>query len=297
MTVSDDDLRYETHIGFYRNHGHLSGDAEKDAYWHYQAQDQHMLCVIDGAGDIQTGIVSIGQQLPMGAAYHHLVFGAARRSRMIWGGLRHLHSLIAPDRKQPLPHDDVFEAARALNDIYIHTRGVMDNYAWSILHLFGDETLKRLHQNNVGLFIKRFCNNPSVSDFGEISAEFSDWHNEIKQRRDPVAHRIPLSVPPALLNEEDQAAYFALNEEANAAQLEFFEKIRLRAPQVEIDAASEKHEGIVVRMAKIGTFVPMIVHNPDDGGTRIYPTVPQDVGNLVLLCRQLNNRIVARLAR
>lgn len=51
------------------------------------------------------------------------------------------------------------------------------------------------------------------------------------------------------------------------------------------------------QMEKTGTFVPMIVHDPDVGGNSIYPTVPEDVGNLVLFCRRLNARILERLAK
>lgn len=295
MTVSDADLRYETHIGLYRQHGHKIGDPKRGAYWLYQAQHQHCLCVIAGIGDIQMHILSIGQQLEMGLAYHHLVFGAVRRSRMIWGALRQLYALIPPDREDPMPQDDVIEASRALNDIYIHTLGMLDNYAWAIRDLFGNEELRALHQNDVSLFSRRYRNNPSVSDFGEIASEFSDWNREIKERRDPVAHRIPLSVPPAILNGEDRSTYAALSDEANASQSTFFEKIRQNTDQAEIDAASDRWNDLMDRMARLGTFVPMIVHDPQEGGTRIYPTVPEDLGMLLLLSRQLNARLARRL--
>ncbi len=105
--------------------------------------------------------------------------------------------------------EDVIASGRALNDVYIHALGTVDNYAWAIRHYFGNDELKRLRQIEVGLFKRDFRSNSTVSDFGDIAAAFADWHNEIKTRRDPVAHRIPLSVPPYVLNEDDEPAYRA----------------------------------------------------------------------------------------
>lgn len=293
--VPDQDLSFETHFEPYRRNGYLTGHAERDAYWYYQAQEIHSLRVLDAARDTQSEILIVGQRLQMGPAYHHIVFGAARRSRMIWGAFRELYRHIGPDRTEPLPHDEVFEAARALNDIYIHSRGTMDNYAWALLHLFGDESLKALNPNDIGLFRKRFCGNPSVSDFGAIAAKFIDWESEIKERRDPVAHRIPLSVPPALLNEEDQARYRLLNDRANEAFQTFLELAGSLASQEVTDAASDEVERLYAEMGKIGIFVPMIVHDPSEGGVRIYPTVPEDIGQLIRLIRRINVRIIERL--
>jgi hypothetical protein len=257
----------------------------------------HSLSVMNAAGDIQTEILTTAQQLTMGEAYHHLVFGAARRSRMIWGAFRQLYDLILPDRNEPLPHDEVFEAARALNDIYIHTRGMVDNYAWTIRQLFGDADLKKLPPNDVSLFKNKFLNNASVSDFGDIASGFADWDSELKARRDPIAHRIPLSVPPALLNEDDQSKYVLLNEQYNTALSSYLQLVRDQSSKEETDAASEEVDRLLAAMAKIGTFVPMIVHDPKEGGVPIYPTVTEDIGQLIRLARLLNAQILKRLTK
>ncbi len=295
MLESEDSLRYEKYIAPYRCNGVLTGDAERDAYWHHQAQHQHVLSVIDAVATIQLDIVVIGQKVSSASASNHLLFGAARRSRMIWGALRQLYGLVPPDREEPLPNDDVFEASRALNDIYIHTLGMLDNYAWSVAYQFGDENLFALHQNDVSLFKSRFRSNPSVSDFARIAADFSDWNSEIKQRRDPVAHRIPLSVPPAVLNEHDQVEYGKLSREADSAYLDFVDKVKKRSGASEVEAASTRWENLMNQMSRLGRFVPIIVHDPNDGGTPIYPTVPHDVGQLVLLSWRLNAKFAQRL--
>lgn len=293
MTVSEDDLSYEVHFAIYRQF--ITRDSDNDAYWHHQAQEMHALSVMQAAGDVQTEIVSLGQGVKMGPAYHHLVFGAARRSKMIWGAFRQLHSLIPPDRTRPLPTDDVFEASRALNDIYIHTRGMLDNFAWTVLHLFGDDELKGLHQNDVGLFQRRFKANASVADFGEIAAEFDTWAKELKELRDPVAHRIPLSVPPAVLNDTEASEYATISRRANLALVELARLAAAGAPMEEIEAASAHIETLHAQMATVGTFVPAIVHDPAEAGVPIYPAVPQDIGQLVKLTRRLVAQIQEHL--
>lgn len=294
MTVSDQDLLFDTHLARYR--WCLNGRDEADQFWHHEAQDTHALCAIDGIGDIQVRVVIIAQQLPSGPAHHNLLYGAARRSKMIWGAMRQLYALVRPDRRQPLPHDDVFEAERALNDIYIHSRGLLDNYAWAIFHLFGDEELRKLHQNDVSLFRKNFQKNPSVSDFGEIALKFKEWETELKERRDPVAHRIPLTVPPAALNEADAETYRKLQAQANDAFRNLTGLAAQQASMSDIESASEALKNLHLEMGKVGTFFPLIVHDPEKGGVPIYPTVAQDVGQVVTLARLLSSRIQERLA-
>lgn len=289
MTIPIEDLAYETHLYFYRHN--ISGDIETDAYWYFQAQKLHCYSVLDASLDIHTQILSLGQIIGPGEAYHHLVFGAGRRSKMIWVAFRELFGIIQPDRKQPLPHDQVAEAARALNDIYIHMRGMLDNFAWTIAQLFGDDDLKSLHQNDIGFFARKFRRNGSISDFIDITEPFSDWEREIKERRDPIAHRIPLSVPPSILTADDHELYAEKQREWSEANAGMLALMQSGGSMEEIDAASSHGKALFRELDNIGTFVPIIIHNPDDGGVKIYPTVPEDMGKLVNLSRQLLNLI------
>ena len=45
--------------------------------------------------------------------------------------------------------------------------------------------------------------------------------------------------------------------------------------------ANEIHD----RLQTIGGFLPVFHHHPNEGGFDVYPTVPNDVGKLVLVCR------------
>ena len=272
----------------------MVGVSERDAYWHFQAQEMHSLCVLDSIRDLQLEIIDLSNKVENEDAINNLNFGAARRSRMIWGAFRQLHNLIAPDRSVPMEHDDVFEASRALNDIYIHVRGTLDNYAWALFHLFWDNSLA-INRSEIDLFGRRFRSIIAFSDFNEILSSYLPWNRELKERRDPVAHRIPLSVPPSFFNEADQLRFSEVNQKFDAARRRHLELTSNGAAQSELDAASNEADAHYAQLQKIGTFAPIIVHDPKEGGTRIYPTVPQDIGTLVRIIRGLSTAISRRL--
>ena len=148
MPIIEQDLDFETHL---REYGaYLKGTANEDAPWHHKAQLVHCCSVIQAIGDLQSEIVIVGQKIGPGKVYHQLVYGAAYRSKIIWTAARTLLNLIPPNRTEVLPHDEVFEVARALNDIYIHIRGMLDNYAWALIHLGDSDNLKKLRPVEAG---------------------------------------------------------------------------------------------------------------------------------------------------
>jgi hypothetical protein len=48
--------------------------------------------------------------------------------------------------------------------------------------------------------------------------------------------------------------------------------------------------------SRIGTFKPLFGHDPADGYMPIYPTVPDDIGRMILVARGLFVRITAKLS-
>lgn len=290
--TSEQDLRYSSHLSLYEDF--LTGDGERDAYWYFEAQNIHTLCVVDAVGAIQTELVSIGQRLGISEAYYQLVFGVARRSKFIWGALRQLYSLVSPSRRNPLPLDDAEEAARALNDIYIHLLGALDNYAWALIHLFGGERGRSLRRNEIGLFGRDFRRLADLSEFHSASLPFVEWNRSIRQRRDPVAHRIPLSVPPAIQDSSTIEIYREVERKHSEALQRFFSIAEGGSPK-EIKDATDEADRYFSMLQTIGKFAPLIVHDPNEDEIPIYPTVPEDIGIFVLLSRDLNRKIVARL--
>jgi hypothetical protein len=96
--------------------------------------------------------------------------------------------------------------------------------------------------------------------------QFDIWHTEIRNRRDPVAHRIPLSVSPTLVTQEEAEKHRRLQHE----------HLQLTAQQKFAAAQNTMKE-----INSIGKFGSIFVHHPEESPTPIYPTVPTDMANLI----------------
>jgi hypothetical protein len=123
-----------------------------------------------------------------------------------------------------LKKENSFELTMHINSLYIHVKGILDNLA-SIIN-------KRLplemgNQNNITLNHSQFkkClseKNKSLHDL--IENELQKWLKDIKEKRDPIAHRKPLYVPPKKIEDETDLNKFNeintnLNNEKNPEKI------------------------------------------------------------------------------
>jgi hypothetical protein len=282
MSVADEQLSYDYHIGFHKSLGHITGDPERDEHWHREAERLHALSVVDGILDLHLNAAILAQTLGNSAADFQLRFGVSRRTKFIWLSLRGLMSQVGPDRTDPLLVNEVEEAARDLNVIYINIRGVLDNLAWFLVEMFGTPSTRRLPPMKIALFGKEFLKDRNLVDVAALVAGFSDWNKELSSRRDPAAHRIPLSVPPAIIDRETRAEF---DRAANAYSASFNEGVEAVSQGGDALEKFERTEVLFDQLQWVGRFYPVFVHHPYEGLIKIYPTVPQDVGQLVKITR------------
>lgn len=250
-----------------------TGNVEATAYFMREALYIHSLVVHEALRDAQLAAVTIASTLSNEEAKYFIIYGAGRRLGMMWVSFRDILSLIAIDRREPLPLDDVITISRDLNVIYINIPGVLDNYAWCLLHQVATDETKKLPPAKVGLFSSVFMDDTNLASLSLLLDEFGEWHKELKTRRDPSAHRIPLSVSPAFLNAEEVDRYRELDGQiAEAFKSRNFEQVdQLRAQQ-----------------GRIGTFKSYFLHQFDEGLIPIYPTVPQDIANLIKIMKRVH---------
>jgi hypothetical protein len=199
-------------------------------------------------------------------AKYYLQFGATRRLEMIWYAYRNLVSMAPPDRSEPLESEESRQLMTDLNVIYLNLRGVLDNLAWALLSEFVPERLSSLRPMQVGLFLPSVKGEKAFSDLIDLINQHQSWDRDVKERRDPAAHRIPLALPPALLNKEETARYRELESEHQIAM-----------QNSEFALADQ----ILTRQRRLGTFRPWFVHEPALGPIAIYPTLPDDLAHVV----------------
>lgn len=283
-----DDLDYEKHLDGYKAlFGYCIDSPDIDQRQilksaEEKAKHHHAICLSDPLFELVIAITSASQKLKDKNAKYYLLYGAARRMHLIFGAYREIRSIAYEERTQPLTQDNELALSQAVNNIYIHLLGILDNFAWSLLCERQAELASSLPRNDIGLFSKKF--RKKCAAYSEISDEITihdAWHEEVKTRRDPVAHRIPLYVPPAAVTpdqvEQYSASYSNLSDN--------LKNLRLH------DA-----EQALGRMDFIGHFLPYFVHHPDDPPIPIYPTIPTDLSHLVRIWRTVAKSLLRREA-
>lgn len=133
-------------------------------------------------------------------AYKFLVHGAGRRFIAIQTAMQSILEIAPRSQNKPIGMTNVHTVSNDLNTIYINIRGLLDNYAWALVELRGGAQSAGLPITAISLFDKRFRTALEVPPLEAAVMSRLPWHNEVKERRDPAAHRIPLSAPPAVHN-------------------------------------------------------------------------------------------------
>lgn len=273
----ENELDFERQLDRYRMW--LTGEPANDRYWYHQAQDMQALIVAEALRDLMAAAVMYSSRVQDGEPLAHLRYGVGRRSKTLWLSIRNLTRLVPPDREAPMPQEEVDEAARDLNVIYINIRGLMDNLAWAIVHQFGSAKTRALKPASVGLFRRTIANDEALSPLATALDPFKQWDSEMAERRDPAAHRIPLSVPPTVLDKASQQEWLERRADYDAAMERALEIVRDR--NANSDEAFQRVHEASARMEAVGRFMPWFHHHYDDGQYPIYPTVPQDLAMML----------------
>jgi hypothetical protein len=228
--------------------------------------------VMDALRDALSRTIQLSALVQTEDALHYLRFGVARRLEMMWHAYRSIILGAHPDRKEPLTSEESIVLTRDLNVIYMNLRGALDNLCWALLHEFAPaETRSR--PSKIGLFLPCLVNNLRFATLAKEIAPHQKWDLELKDRRDPVAHRIALTLPPQVLNTEEAGRY-----------KDFVERLNTAMANMDFDGAEDIRRAIT----HIGTFVPVFMHDPKKRPIPIYPTVPEDVGHVVDLVKSVD---------
>lgn len=249
----------------------IDGNIANNRYFLHEAQQAH----IDGVNNallelLGDGLTLLSAVIFAKEAEHFFRFGVMRRLRMIDSAFKGFQSIIPPNRILPLSQDQSDRACRDLNAIYIDLLGLLDNYAWVVVYQAGSLATRAAHPMSIGLFKPAFNADAAFQPILAALKGFGDWEKDVKTRRNPAAHRMPLYVPSAALTPEDVGEFERIEAEISGA---------LRAQ--EFDKLTSLRDG----QQRIGTLIPKFLHDPDEPVMDIYPTVPADIGQAIKIGR------------
>ncbi|WP_284775417.1 hypothetical protein [Agrobacterium sp. lyk4-40-TYG-31] len=248
----------------------IKGNEQNNDYFLKEAQQNHIYGVNTALDELIMDAALLASTELKHDAENHLRYGVLRRLRMISTAFRRFQALVPPDRTVPLTLPQSDDVARYLNSIYIDILGLMDNYAWTLAHQLGNSDTLMAAKMQIGLFKRILARDPAIGAVIKEIRSFRDWEKEMKERRNPAAHRMPLYVPSAAFTPEDATTYSRLGGEASAALHE---------------QNYERYKVLQEAQQRVGTFIARFLHDPSGPVHDIYPTVSSDIGNAVLIGR------------
>lgn len=256
-------------------------NALNDRYFDNQAKENHIYGVNNALNQLlgDAAVLVEGGGLSKTAEYF-MRFGVPRRLRMLMASFRSFQSIIMPDRAAPLTLEQSDEACRDLNATYINILGLLDNYAWTIVHQAGSAGTQAARPLSISLFKPAFAADPKLHHLATTLSPFTTWEGDVKKRRNPAAHRMPLYGPPA-----------AYDSEAAAALEEYDRQISTALRAQEFGTMQELQR----KREQLGIFVPVFLHDPEEEICEIYPTLPQDIGQMIKIGRVCQSFIRANL--
>ena len=165
------------------------------------------------------------------------------RHRLSEGAIKHLHrgllvrinmleeSVVVLDDELgradgPLNSYLASKLTLLINAYYLNIAGSLDNLAWAIAYHHSlwapiDENDKK-QRRNAHLMNRQFLDAISAKGLANLNARLcslKDWYWEMREFRDPAAHRIPITVPCAIYSESDIQEMQRLDSEsANAIE-------------------------------------------------------------------------------
>jgi len=98
-----------------------------------------------------------------------------------------------------------------LNSFYFHLSGIIDNLAWYLeysLNLLNIRIDDSNNRSKIGLqkrnknFLKEL-ESKNINLYNLI-IEYQEWFTDLNEKRDPVAHRKPIYVPPTVVINDTQ---------------------------------------------------------------------------------------------
>lgn len=143
----------------------------------------------------------------------------------------------------------------AANSIYNNIKGVLDNIAW-ILRF--DVIGEAMRTTSISLSNKKFLEKLKTSKFKiEIKPMYLDWLNDLAKKRDPIAHRLPIYIPPkTIINECDKV---------------LAEKYIQKASDSIIEGNMDGWYAFMNKLNALGSFAPILI--VDEAETKDFTTV------------------------
>jgi hypothetical protein len=173
--------------------------------------------------------------------------GFGRRLEILRTAINQVFMALPPEREGIPENEECLKATIAIQAFVLNIIGCLDNLAWIWVYERGvtGKDGAQLNPKFVGLW-KRHVQDSMSQQFRAYLNSRKPWFDSITSFRDPLAHRIPLYIPPYAVPKSKLEEHSRLEQEATAA-LE-------RGDHVTYDRARDDQK-------RLGEFRPWITHS------------------------------------
>lgn len=163
-------------------------------------------------------IMSFQQGLKNEKAKEYLMQGVGRRLKTLARCIKNIFTTFPAGRTEHLLREELTDININLHAFFINISGVFDNLGWVFVYennLLGKADEGKIPRNGVGLFCENTQNHLSQELKDYLNTEvIKTWYTDYsKNYRDSLAHRIPLYVPPSLLDESEAKEFQDIEEQ------------------------------------------------------------------------------------
>lgn len=207
-------------------------------------------------------LLSFQQRLKNEKAKEYLLQGVGRRLKTLCRCIDNIFTIFPPARSEHLSKEELTDVSINLHAFFINIAGVFDNLGWVFVYennLLGKSKERKISKNGVGLFCTDTQSHlkQQLRDYLN-SISIKSWYADYsKIYRDSLAHRIPLYVPPSLLN--DAEAHVFRDREQQIQKLDL-------TKEVDRDKYTELYDV----QQKLGRVSHIFAHSLNEGSRPVY---------------------------
>ena len=210
--------------------------------------------------ELMLKLLHLRSKLTKEKAREYLMQGVGRRLNVLTKCTHNIFRIFPVEKTDLLPRDDLTDLDINLHAFFVNISGIIDNLGWVFVYendLFGSPKEGKIDKNGVGLLNKKTQAHlgPDLNEYLK-SERMQTWYTEYsKNYRDALAHRIPLYVPPSLLNKEENDEYMLLEKELwDFTSLE----------------AISLHDQIIKKQSQLGRPCPFFAHSCSEKGKPLF---------------------------
>ena len=219
---------------------------------------EQFLLIEDKDKDLLLKLISLQETLKQDKAREFLIQGVCRRLKIVARCLKNIFEIFPPDRQDKLTMENLSDITINLHAFFINIAGIFDNLGWVFVlenGLEGKPKNNKLNRHGIGLFNINTQKHLNTNLVEYLNTEkIKSWYeNYSKNYRDALAHRIPLYIPPSILNEGEGRRFKEIEN--------VFKILDISQP---VDA--EIYDNLITEQRALGDIGTYFAHSMEDNG-------------------------------